>query len=90
MFGARLDKSVNVDRSEEVTGQKMTAFTAGIWRALRRLAPRDSDFRYDLEFDRNKKPSESLTDVSTTRVRPPGLLNLYSPRHSYALAFADS
>ena len=49
----------------------MTRFTAGLWRALRNYAPRD--FRYDFDFDRNRKPSGSATDASTTQARPHGL-----------------
>lgn len=45
----------------------MTAFTADFWLALQDYAPIDSDFCYTLKHDRNSKPSESKTDVTTTK-----------------------
>ena len=65
--GLRAD---GADSSEVVVGQNMTAFTADIWTTLRAHAPTDSDFVYTLRYDRNEMPSESVTDLITTRVRP--------------------
>lgn len=74
--------------SEELTGQNMTNFTARLWRALREYAPRD--FRYDFDFDRNRKPSGSATDASTTQARPHGLfISVPAPLHSHALSVAE-
>ena len=51
--------------NEEVIGQRMTAFTAGIWTALRD-ATRDSEYRYNLQYDRNKRPNRCMTDSETS------------------------
>ena len=56
----------------------MTAFTVGIWTALRD-ATRDSEYRYNLQYDGNKRPNRCMTDSETSDdsnivVRSHGLL----------------
>jgi hypothetical protein len=54
-------------QNEEVCGQNMTAFTARLWISLQHHAP--ARFKYNLKFDRNKKPSQATADITTTGVR---------------------
>ncbi len=58
-------ESRGAGQDEEFVGQHMTAFTAGLWRNLERLAPD----RYNLTCDRNKKPNRSTSDAKPTEVR---------------------
>ena len=57
--------SCGVGNNEEIIGQRMTAFTAGIWTALRDHAPGDSEFQYTLQYDRKKRPNRCITDSET-------------------------
>ena len=43
----------------------MSAFTAALWRKVEKLAPK----RYDLTYDRNRKPNRSTSDAKPTEVR---------------------
>ena len=52
--------------NEEVTGQNMTAFTARLWVLLEEYAA--NPFRYNLSYDRNKKPTQAAADTTTTAV----------------------
>ena len=56
----------------------MTAFTAGIWTALRD-ATRDSEYLYILQYDRSKRSNRCMIDSETSDdsdvvVRSHGLL----------------
>ena len=68
---------VGAGHNKEVTGQKMTAFTAGVWTALREYAPSNSNFLYTLDFDRNRQKHNRCLNHTSAPAWPLHL-HLYS------------